>query len=186
MQQMTTLTDGLVILRQFQMSDSPIIFEAVLTSLNDLKPWMSWAHDGYSEEENRKWLESQPKGWEEGTEYNFAITDAHDGSFIGGSGLTHINPAYRLANLGYWVRSDRRGHGFAGRVARLVARFGFEQLHLIRAEIVMAAGNIASQKVAEKAGARREGILRNRMVVREMIYDAVMYSLIPQDFGLEP
>ncbi len=185
MQQSTTLTDGTVTLRQMQMSDSPIIFEAVLKSLSDLNPWMSWAHAGYSEEENRKWLESQPKGWDEGTDYTFAITDASDGSFIGNSGLTHINPAYRLANLGYWVRSDRRGQGFAWRAARLVARFGFEQLHLIRAEIVVATGNNASQRVAEKAGARREGILRNRMVVRETVYDAVMHSLIPLDFGLD-
>jgi len=185
LQLITTLTDGSVILRQMQMSDSPIIFEAVLKSLTDLMPWMSWAHEGYSEEENRKWLEAQPKGWEEGTDYTFAITDARDGSYIGGCGLTHFNPAYRLANLGYWVRSDRRGNGFAGRAARLVARFGFEQLNLIRAEIVVAAGNTASLRVAEKAGARREGILRNRMVVREMVYDAVMHSLIPQDFGLD-
>ena len=124
MQLLTTLTDGSVTLRQMQMSDSSIIFEAVQESLADLKPWMSWAHEGYSEEENRKWLESQSKGW-------------------------------------------------------------FEQLNLIRAEIVVAVGNTASLRVAEKAGARREGILRNRMVVREMVYDAVIYSLIPQDFGLE-
>jgi len=185
LQLITSLTDGSVTLRQMQKNDSSIIFEAVQESLADLKPWMSWAHERYSEEENRKWLESQPKGWEEGTDYTFAITDARDGSYIGGSGLTHINPAYRLANLGYWVRSDRRGQGFAGQAARLVARFGFEQLNLIRAEIVVATGNTASLRVAEKAGAKREGILRNRMVIREMVYDAVMHSLIPQDFGLE-
>jgi ribosomal-protein-serine acetyltransferase len=185
MQLNTTLTDGSVTLRQMQLSDSPIIFEAVLESLTDLEPWMSWAHDGYSVEENLNWLESQPKGWEEGTDYTFAIIDACDGSYIGGCGITHINPAYRLANLGYWVRSGRRGQGFAGRAARLAARFGFEQLNLIRAEIVVAAGNTASLRVAEKAGAKREGTLRNRMVVREAVYDAVMHSLIPQDFGLE-
>ena len=27
-------------------------------------------------------------------------------------------------------------------------------------------------------------VLRNRMVVGQEVYDAVMYSLIPQDFGL--
>ena len=34
---------------------------------------------------------------------------------------------------------------------------------------------------AEKAGATREGILRNRLVVRDKVYDAVMFSLIPGD-----
>jgi RimJ/RimL family protein N-acetyltransferase len=38
--------------------------------------------------------------------------------------------------------------------------------------------------VAEKAGAKREGVLRNRLIVRENVLDAVMWSLIPQDFGI--
>jgi hypothetical protein len=33
-------------------------------------------------------------------------------------------------------------------------------------------------------GAHYEGILRNRMVVGPDVFDAHMYSLIPQDFGL--
>jgi RimJ/RimL family protein N-acetyltransferase len=87
--------------------------------------------------------------------------------------------------LGYWVRSRRRGQGIAARAARLVARFGFERLGLLRAEIVVAVGNTASLRAAEKSGAQREGVLRNRITVRDKIYDAVMYSLIPQDFGIE-
>ncbi len=39
----------------------------------------------------------------------------------------------------------------------------------------------ASQRVAEKAGATREGIERNRHVVREKVYDVIMFSLIPDD-----
>jgi len=47
----------------------------------------------------------------------------------------------------------------------------------------VATPNKASQRVAEKAGAVREGVLRNAMLVREIIYDAVMFSIIPQDVG---
>jgi RimJ/RimL family protein N-acetyltransferase len=36
--------------------------------------------------------------------------------------------------------------------------------------------------VAEKSGARQEGVLRNRMRVRDDIFDAIMYSLVPEDF----
>jgi RimJ/RimL family protein N-acetyltransferase len=55
---------------------------------------------------------------------------------------------------------------------------------LIRVEIVVAQGNEASVKVAEKIGAHREGILLNRMVVRREMCDAVMFSLLPADLGL--
>ncbi len=44
--------------------------------------------------------------------------------------------------------------------------------------------NEASQKVADKTGAHREGVLLNRMVIGSIVSDAVMYSLVPADFGL--
>jgi RimJ/RimL family protein N-acetyltransferase len=68
----------------------------------------------------------------------------------------------------------------------MAAKFGFEQLGLIRVEVVIAAGNEASLKAAEKSGARREGILRDRVTVRKQIYDAVMFSFVRSDFGLPP
>jgi RimJ/RimL family protein N-acetyltransferase len=40
--------------------------------------------------------------------------------------------------------------------------------------------NKASQGVAVKAGAMREGILRNRLLLHGKIHDAVMFSLIPK------
>ena len=55
---------------------------------------------------------------------------------------------------------------------------------MIRVEIVIAVGNQASLRVAEKIGAHDEGILLNRMVVGKSIYDAHMYSLLPSDFDL--
>jgi len=82
------------------------------------------------------------------------------------------------------VRTSRSGHGIAGRAALLTARFAFEKLNLMRAEIVIAVGNERSKRAAEKTGAHYEGILLNRMVVRRDIHDAHMFSLVPSDFGL--
>lgn len=65
----------------------------------------------------------------------------------------------------------------------LLAGFGFDELKLNRIEIVIATNNQPSQRVAEKVGATREGILRKRLIVRDRIYDAFMYSLIPGDLS---
>ena len=180
-----TLSDGVVSLRLYQMSDTDELTEAVRESIPELKPWMSWCHDDYSEDDTRNWIKSLPSGWAEGTLFNFAITDIQDGRLLGGCGLNHINPTYLFANLGYWVRTSRTGEGIASRAVRLIAGFAFEQVKLVRVEIVVAVGNYSSLRVAGKVGARQEGILRNRMLVGENIYDGVMHSLIPLDYGIE-
>jgi RimJ/RimL family protein N-acetyltransferase len=129
----------------------------------------------------RPWLESRAATWAQGDEFDFAVLDASDKSLLGGCALNDINRTHNFANLGYWVRTSRTGQGVATAAARLVAEFGFAELRFTRLEIVAAVGNIASQRVAEKVGATREGLERNRHVVHGRIHDAVMYSLIPDD-----
>ena len=172
-------------LRQYQLSETPMIVEAIRESVDELKPWISWCQHEYTEEQARIWLESLPDSREKGISYDFAIIDSTGGSYLGGCGINHIRWTYRFANLGYWVRTDRTGQGIACRVVPLLARFAFEHLGLMRVEIVVAVGNKASQRVAQKVGAVREGILRNRIVIGKNVYDAVMHSLIPQDFDKE-
>jgi RimJ/RimL family protein N-acetyltransferase len=146
---------------------------------------MSWAHDDYSQRESMDFIALVRASWEQGLVYGFAITDAMDGSISGACSLSHFHPVYRFCNLGYWVRTSRQGQGIASRAARLAARFGLNQLSLIRVEVVVAAANAASLRVAQKIGARREGILRNRITVGPKLHDAVMFSLIPEDFGAD-
>lgn len=180
------LTDGLILLRPPELSDAEGIYEAARESIPEIEPWMSWCHEGYSINETREWLASLPVGWQEGSNYAFVITEVAGGRILGGCGLNHINRVFRLANLGYWVRSSSTGRGIAGRATRLVARFGIKQLGLVRLEIVVAVGNQRSLRVAQKVGATREGVLRNRLVIGQELQAAVMHSLIPKDFGAQP
>ena len=180
------ISDGVILMRPFRFEDAEEIYAAVRESLPDLKPWMSFAYDGYSIHDSKEFIRVIRSRWSEGTLFAFAITDRKNGSILGGCSLSHIHPVYHLCNLGYWVRSSRRGEGVAVRATGLAARFAFEKVGLIRVEIVIASENKASLRVAEKVGAHYEGILRNRMVVGKDVYDAHMYSLVPQDFGLSP
>lgn len=181
-----TLTDGVITLRPFNFGEERILHEAVIESLPELNPWMSWATDRYTLDTARDYIAIARSEWTRGSLYAFAISNAETGEFLGGCGLSHFHPVYNFCNLGYWVRTSKHGHGIAGRAAKLAAKFAFERTEAIRAEIVIAAGNEASRRVAEKIGAHYEGILLNRMTVRKRIYDAHMFSLLPQDFGLPP
>lgn len=177
----TELTDGVVSLRPFTTEDLDELYEAVRESVAELQPWVPWCHADYSIEETRQWLSLRDGALQSGTEYGFRISDSRTGRLLGGAGLNQINGSYRAANLGYWVRTSAAGRGVATRAARLVARFGFEELSLIRIEIVAAFGNAASQRVAEKVGAVREGVMRKALFIHNVAHDAVLTSLIAED-----
>jgi RimJ/RimL family protein N-acetyltransferase len=80
------------------------------------------------------------------------------------------------------MRTNQTKRGFATSAALLLVQFGFYKLNLNRIEIVVKTDNIPSQRVAEKLGAAKEGVMRNRIILNARPYDAVLYSLIPQDF----
>ena len=179
-----TLTDGIVTLRAFEFGEEKGLLQAVQESIPELEPWMSWANENYTNETALNFITLTRAYWSNASMYALAITDAKTGAILGGCSLSHLHPVYHFCNLGYWVRTSRQREGIAGRATQLAARFAFEKIHLIRAEIVIAVGNEPSRRVAEKVGAHYEGILLNRMVVGTQVHDAHMFSLIPSDFGL--
>ncbi|MBI4220354.1 MAG: GNAT family N-acetyltransferase, partial [Chloroflexi bacterium] len=109
------------------------------------------------------------------------ITDARTGQFLGGCGLNGLDPTNRRANLFYWVRSSATGRGVATAAVKLLARYGFERMELLRIEILVEVGNDASKRVAEKSGARFEGTLRNRLYHQGRVRDSYLFSLILSD-----
>jgi ribosomal-protein-serine acetyltransferase len=176
----TELTDGIIRLRPYREEDAQGLYEAVRESIGEMQPWMPWCHADYSIEESREWLATRDEEQERGADFGFRISDVRSDRQLGGVGLNQFN-AHRAANLGYWIRTSAVGQGVATRAARLVARFGFEELKLLRLEIVAAVGNLASQRVAEKVGAVREGIMRKGLLIRGTAHDAVLTSLVEED-----
>jgi len=175
----TRLTDGKILLRPYEKKDIDDLHQATIASLKELIPWMPWAFEGYSLAQSRFWIKNTLKNWQDGREYNFAIYDAVSSGFLGAAGINEISPVNNTANLGYWVRSDRTGQGIAVAATKLLAKWGFDVLKLNRISIHVAVDNVRSLRVAEKSGAKREGVLRNKMLLNGKIHDSIMHSLIP-------
>lgn len=173
------LTDGIVELRPPRRTDARPMFEAVTASLTELVPWMAWAHSDYREVEAAEWVRRAGRAFADGLEFAFVVRSVETGEVLGSAGLNTIDRLNRWANLGYWIRSDRTGQGFATRAARLVSGFGLSEVGLGRIEILAAVENRPSQAVAEHAGALREGVLRRRLRVGDDVQDAVVFSIVP-------
>ena len=174
-----SLTNGMITLRPYRDEDADALFEAARESIPEMTPWMPWCHPDYSIQESREWITSCFDNWEKGNSYNFAITNTETGKYLGGCGINDFHRDHGVANLGYWVRTSETKKGVATMTTLLLADFGINELKLKRIEIVIDVDNVASQRVAEKSGATREGILRNRLAQHGKPTDAVMFSLIP-------
>lgn len=166
-----------VSIRPYRADDAPHLYAAARESVGDVFPWLPWCHPRYSLDEAAEWARSREELARQGLEYHFVI-EGERGAFLGACGINQINRIHRLGNVGYWVRSSETGRGVAASAVALAARFALESTDLIRLEIVCAVGNHRSQRVAEKAGAVREGVLRDRLLLHGTPHDAAMYSIV--------
>ena len=153
------------------------------------KAFFEYADSGsYNEETlraNRAELEpifmAMEDDWDREEAFTFAILDASSNVFLGTVGLNRINKLEKTANLHYWVRAGQTGRGIATRAAMLAARFGLTEKGFQRIGIIVPEGNWPSERVAERLGAQREGVMRNACRLHDRPVNATVYSLIPAD-----
>jgi RimJ/RimL family protein N-acetyltransferase len=168
-----------VSIRPFRQDDADGLFESVRESMDELIRWMPWCHPDYALSEARDWVGRQIAAFESREEFNFAIITG--GQIAGVCGINAINRENRLANLGYWVRSSQTRRGIATQATRLLADWAFQNTEINRLEILVAIRNHPSLRVAAKAGAVWEGVLRGRLQHRGEMHDAVLFSIVRPD-----
>lgn len=172
--------DGVVRIRRPDPADAPAVHAAVERSRPRLEAWMPWCTPDYSRTDAEAWILASAGDWPGGPLCSFVVESLEDGQLVGCCGIDRVEEVDRVHKLGYWIRSDRTGRGLARRAARLAAGFAFEQLGAARLDILVAAGNRPSLAVAEAVGARREGILAQRLLLQGRRHDAVILGLLPE------
>jgi RimJ/RimL family protein N-acetyltransferase len=105
-------------------------------------------------------------------------TDADTGEVVGGGTLHHLDAERAIVEIGYWVLPAARRRGVATRIARLLARHAFA-LGVERVAAYVNVGNVASERVLERAGYTREGVVRSLPVPNGRRVDKTLFSLLP-------
>ena len=90
------------------------------------------------------------------------------------------------AQIGYWMDPAARGRGVATAAVRALCGWGFAALGLELIEWRAEVGNVASRRVAEKAGFLVEAVLRQRLVHRGGRVDAWIGSMLPGEPATRP
>lgn len=135
----------------------------------------------YHEADARRFLAAVADGHAAGSALTLAIRLADGPRLVGAIGLKDIDRDHAVAELGYWVGVPWWGRGIATEAARAVLAYAFDELGLNRVSAHHMVRNPASGKVLERAGMRREGLLRQRVLRWGQFEDVVVYGALRSD-----
>jgi RimJ/RimL family protein N-acetyltransferase len=173
------LTDGAIALREKTEADVPALVAAVQ---DPLIPRYTRVPSPYGEREAREFIVERRRRREAGMELALLVVDAESDGLLGSVGA-RVDRDNARAEIGYWVAREARGRGVASRAVFLLGTWLFESLELARLQIHTETENLASQRVAERAGFTREGVLRSYELIKGRSIDVAMFSALPGDLA---
>ena len=144
------ITTPRLILRPMHASD----FAALLLIFRDLLVMAAFNHPPFTDEQMHAWLQ---RNLDHQAHYGYglyAIIEQTSGDLIGDCGLEmmELDDGTTVAELGYDLRSNYWGRGYATEAALAVREYAFTMLNLPRLISLIRVGNLASQAVARKIG----------------------------------
>jgi len=167
-----------VIVRSFRPADAEHLHAAVRESIDEVAPYETWCHAGYTLDEASEYVDWWIEARERRMAYYYVVEDKKSEHFLGVCGLSDYSTEHRHAMLGYWIRTSWTGRGVATQAARRVCEAGFSDLDLIRISIMVPIGNPASGRVARKLGATQEGLLRSELILPAGPTNVIAYGLL--------
>ena len=169
------LRDGDLVLRPPTVGDVP----ALVAACNDpeLSRFIPNFPQPYLDGDARQWLRAVEEGCRRGERKTFLIVDGEAHRLLGAIEVR----LGEIGTIGYWVAAPARGCGVATRALVLLSRWAVTEGRVQRLELTTHPDNAASQRVAEKAGFAREGVLREAIRFADGRRDSVLFSLLPAD-----
>jgi [ribosomal protein S5]-alanine N-acetyltransferase len=116
------------------------------------------------------------------TGIRWGMTLKGEGKVIGSCGFLNRVPQHYRTEVGYELSRNYWGYGIASEALEAVIRYGFKYFQFQRIEALIEPLNIPSQKLVEKQGFIKEGLLRNYEFTCGKFDNLYMYSLLKQDF----
>lgn len=149
---------GDLVLRRPTADDAEAMAAAIAASLPHLQPWMPWATpEAGTLAGQQAHLPEVAKAWDAGQEYHYVLVDRDRRTALGRFGLhRRIGPG--ALELGYWLRPEVEGRGYASACARALTAVALALPDVERVEIHCDEANVRSQRVARAAGYRLDRV----------------------------
>ncbi|WP_270181007.1 GNAT family N-acetyltransferase [Alkalihalobacillus sp. CinArs1] len=118
----------------------------------------------------------------EGSGMRWGLILKESDEMIGSCGFLNRSPRHRRAEIGFELNKSYWGKGLASEALHAVIAFGFRELELERVEALIELENRSSQKLVEKQGFMREGLLRHYEYTCGKFDDLYMYSMLREEY----
>ena len=172
-----------VTLQRFTRRDSGTIDEAIRESLPDLNQWLPWARLDYTASDTTAFIRESIQAWKEDRAWDYSIR-IHDEPrrHVGNISFWTVSKLGKIAEIGYWVRSEETSKGICTEAVGLLLEEVFNSMGYHKIVLRIAVGNDASDRVAEKLGFTREGVLREELLIRGNWVDHSLWSLLDREY----
>jgi [ribosomal protein S5]-alanine N-acetyltransferase len=172
-----------VVLRTPQMADHAQWAEVREASRQFLTPWEpTWPADDLTRAAFRQRLRRYSEDIRTDQAYPFFVFRAEDQALVGALTLGNIRRGVaQTGSLGYWVGAAYARHGYMTAALRALLPGVFELLRLHRLEAACIPTNVASIKLLEKTGFRREGYARSYLCINGIWQDHLLYAMLQSD-----
>ena len=178
-----------LLIRCWEPGDAPLLDEALRASLDHLRPWMPWANDEPTEiDEKVERLRRFRGQFDLGQDFVYGIFDPDAMRVVGGTGL-HPRSGSGSLEIGYWIRTDATGRGYASEAAAALARVALSVCGVDRVEIRVDPANAASLRVPRRLGFVEEATLRRLLPAADPLApkrDVVVFTLLADELDRSP
>jgi RimJ/RimL family protein N-acetyltransferase len=146
------------VLERLREEHSGLVAEAVLASLEHLKPWMPWANvEAGSPAAQLERCRAAQELWTSGSDYQYVLLSDDAGPVIGSFGLhRRIGPGG--IELGYWMHVDYAGQGYATEAAQALTGASLALDDVTRVEIHTDQANLKSAAIPQRLGFRLDRV----------------------------
>ncbi len=179
----TELETERLLLRRFSRRDVFSLDDGVRASLPELHQWLPWARLDYTKSDAAAFIRESMAAWKEDRAWDYSIRMLDDlGRHMGNISIWTTSKLGKVAEIGYWVRSDATSQGIATEATRCLVHLAFDELGYHKVTLRIAVGNDPSDRVAQKLGFTREGVLREELLIRGNWVDHTLWSLLEREY----
>ncbi len=150
-----------LLIRPLRKEDAATLNTAVHESIDNLLPFMDWAHGELNEESQLYRISDSQQNYLKGLEYDFAVFDKSGDFLLSASWHPSKTRNKKCFEIGYWTHVKHCNKGLATLVTKILTFTAFEFMECDRVEIGCNKANAASKKVIEKCDFIFEGEIRN-------------------------